>query len=56
VSVPEDIGLDDVEAAVLGLLDEPRPHLEEERRRTGSRTKQHEDQSNLTLGAESRGG
>jgi hypothetical protein len=28
VSVPEDIGLDDVEAAVLGLLDEPRPHLE----------------------------
>ena len=27
VAVPEDVGLDDVEAAVLGLLDEPRPHL-----------------------------
>jgi hypothetical protein len=27
VAVPEDVGLDHVEAAVLGLLDQVRPHL-----------------------------
>ena len=27
VAVPEDVGLDDVEAAVLGILDQPGPHL-----------------------------
>jgi hypothetical protein len=27
VAVPEDVGLDDIEAAVLGLLDQPGPHL-----------------------------
>jgi hypothetical protein len=27
VDVPEDVGLDDVQAAVLGLLDQLRPHL-----------------------------
>jgi hypothetical protein len=37
VAVPEDVGLDDVEAAVLGLLDQPRPHLRSIRR--GSRDK-----------------
>ena len=29
VDVPEDVGLDDVQAAVLGLLHQPRPHLQE---------------------------
>jgi hypothetical protein len=32
VPVPEDVGLDDVEAAVLGLLDQPGPHLHPARR------------------------
>uniref|UniRef100_A0A0A9AF63 Uncharacterized protein n=1 Tax=Arundo donax TaxID=35708 RepID=A0A0A9AF63_ARUDO len=27
VDVPEDVRLDDVQAAVLGLLDQPRPHV-----------------------------
>jgi hypothetical protein len=27
VDVPEDVRLDDVQAAVLGLLHQPRPHL-----------------------------